>query len=118
MTKKSKEKTSESNDEQAVEELTPEQLAEQNELITFVANNILNSITMNQTVTLLQQVSLRDATTIVKTADESKLQEIKDALEASKKPAEQPAAEQSDAEIVEPVDAEEQSESDEAEEDN
>lgn len=95
---KEKESQSESNDEQAVEELTPEQQAEQNELITFVANNILNTITVNQTVTLLQQVSLRDAATIVKSADEDKLQEIKDALEASKKPAEEPdvAEEQSE----------------------
>lgn len=70
---------------------------EKQELVTFVANNILNSVTLNQTVTILQQVALRDATSIVTQADDKKLQEIKTALEASKNPPKQdsqePAAE-------------------------
>lgn len=47
------------------------------ELVNFVANNILNSITLNQVVTLVQQVSIRDANTIIDQADENKLKEIK-----------------------------------------
>ena len=50
------------------------------ELVNFVANNILNNITLNQVVTLVQQVSLRDADTIVSDADEAKLKEIKTAF--------------------------------------
>lgn len=50
------------------------------ELVNFVANNILNSITLNQVVTLVQQVSIRDANTIVEQADEAKLKEIKTAF--------------------------------------
>ena len=50
------------------------------ELVNFVANNILNSITLNQVVTLVQQVSIRDAGTIVEQADEAKLKEIKTAF--------------------------------------
>ena len=50
------------------------------ELVNFVANNILNSITLNQVVTLVQQVSIRDAGSIVEQADEAKLKEIKTAF--------------------------------------
>ena len=50
------------------------------ELVNFVANNILNSITLNQVVTLVQQVSIRDAGTIVEQADDAKLKEIKTAF--------------------------------------
>ena len=50
------------------------------ELVNFVANNILNSITLNQVVTLVQQVSIRAAGTIVEQADEAKLKEIKTAF--------------------------------------
>ena len=83
---KKKQTESESNAPQATD--TPAELTqEQNELVTFVANNILNSVTLNQTVTLLQQVALRDANTIVTQADDQKLQELKQALEASKQPA-------------------------------
>ena len=85
MAKKKRTET-ESNAPQATE--APAKLTqEQNELVTFVANNILNSVTLNQTVTLLQQVALRDANTIVTQADDQKLQELKQALEASKQPA-------------------------------
>ena len=51
-----------------------------NDLVNFVANNILNSITLNQVVTLVQNVSLRDANTIVTEADEDKLKEITEAF--------------------------------------
>ena len=49
------------------------------ELVNFVANNILNSLTMNQTINVVQQVALRDANQIVSEADETKLQEIETA---------------------------------------
>lgn len=76
-------------------ELSPEEQAKRSELVTFVANNILNSVTLNQTVTILQQVAMRDANTIVSQADDTKLQELEQALEASKKPADasEPAGE-------------------------
>lgn len=94
-----KKKTSESKQtpetvaEAPAAELSPEEQAKRNELVTFVANNILNSVTLNQTVTILQQVAMRDATTIVTQADDAKLVELEQALEASKKPADQAEAE-------------------------
>ena len=66
--------------------------AERDEMVTFVANNILNSITLNQTVTIIQQVALRDAATIVDEADDKKLEEIAAAMSTA---AEQAAAQQS-----------------------
>ena len=77
---KSKKKTSkadESNELAAAE-------AKKNELVQFVANNIINTLTLSQTVSLIQQVSLRDANTIVTEADEEKLAEIEEAYETSK----------------------------------
>jgi Mg/Co/Ni transporter MgtE len=52
-------------------------------MVTFVANNILNSITLNQAVTVVQQIALRDARQIVEEADEDKRKEILDAMEAA-----------------------------------
>lgn len=49
------------------------------ELVNFVANNILNGLTLNQTINVVQQVAMRDAETIVTEADEAKLKEIEDA---------------------------------------
>lgn len=87
MTKKKTEEVEDVTPEETAEaDLTPEQqqeLREQNEMITFVANNILNSLTLNQAVTVVQQVALRDAGTIVKEADEDKVKEIKDAMAAA-----------------------------------
>ena len=60
--------------------------AKQNELVNFVANNILNSITLNQTITVIQQVALREATKIVTEADEEKLAQIESAFEAAQNP--------------------------------
>jgi hypothetical protein len=51
------------------------------ELVNFVANNILNSLTMNQTIQVIQQVAMRDANTIVSEADETKLKEIEASFE-------------------------------------
>ena len=62
--------------------------AERDEMVTFVANNILNSITLNQTVTIIQQVALRDAATIVDEADEKKLEEIASAMSVAAEQAE------------------------------
>lgn len=99
MAKKKTNKTDKQNAEDAQVELSPEEQAKKSELVTFVANNILNTVTLNQTVTILQQVALRDANTIVDGADEAKMKELTDALEASKKSnqPETPAVEQSDA---------------------
>ena len=87
MTKKKTEEVEDVTPEPTAEaDLTPEQqeeLREQNEMITFVANNILNGLTLNQAVTVVQQVALRDAGTIVKEADEDKIKEIKDAMAAA-----------------------------------
>jgi len=72
-----------SNTDNQAETQTPNALtaAEQRkrELVNFVANNILNSLTMNQTINVVQQVALRDANQIVSEADETKLQEIETA---------------------------------------
>jgi len=51
------------------------------ELVNFVANNILNSLTMNQTINVVQQVALRDANQIISEADEEKLAEIEAAFD-------------------------------------
>ena len=49
------------------------------ELVNFVANNILNGLTLNQTIQVVQQVAMRDANVIVSEADEDKLKEIEQA---------------------------------------
>ena len=54
------------------------------ELVNFVANNMLNNITLNQVVTLVQQVVVRDANTLVTDADGDKLATIEKALEEVK----------------------------------
>ena len=77
--KKAKE-TPEAVEQPEVPEITDQELQARNEKVTFVANNILNSITLNQAVTVIQQVALRDANTIVEEADEEKLKEIEDAM--------------------------------------
>ena len=78
--KKSKKQEIKDNASDAEVELSPEEQAHKNKLITFVANNILNSITLNQAGTVVQQVALRDAHTIVDEADDVKLKEIEAAL--------------------------------------
>lgn len=71
-------------------DLSPEELAELNDMVTFVANNILNSITLNQAVTVVQQIALRDARQIVEEADQDKRKEILDAMAAAQQaPADQ-----------------------------
>lgn len=74
--------------------LSPEEQVKRNERITFVANNILNNLTLNQAVNIIQQISLRDAATIVDTGDDAKTKEIDDAMEAQRKAAEEAAAQQ------------------------
>lgn len=68
--------------------------AERDAMVTFVANNILNSITLNQTVTIIQQVALRDAATIVDEADDEKLGEITAAMTAAAEQAEADASQE------------------------
>lgn len=80
--------------EAAAPELSPEEIAQRNEMVTFVANNILNNLTLNNCVTIVQQIALRDANTIVREADEKKFEEIVTAMEAQKKAAEEAAAAQ------------------------
>lgn len=72
----------------------PAEIENKDQLVNFVANNILNNITLNQVVTLVQQVSLRDANTIVTEADEAKLKEITTAFTDAVNQSEQAAAEQ------------------------
>lgn len=72
--------------------LSPEEQARRNELQTFVANNILNNLSLNQTVTIVQQIALRDAHTIISEADEAKLKEIETSFEAAKKAAQEQQA--------------------------
>lgn len=73
-----------SSNETNAETQTPNALtaAEQKkrELVNFVANNILNGLTLNQTINVIQQVALRDANQIVSEADEEKLAEIEEAF--------------------------------------
>ncbi len=66
------------------------------ELVNFVANNILNSLTMNQTINVVQQVALRDANQIISDADEEKLAEIEAAFDkaVSQATEEQPVEEE------------------------
>lgn len=100
-----------SNTDNQAETQTPNALtaAEQRkrELVNFVANNILNSLTMNQTINVVQQVALRDANQIVSEADETKLQEIEtaytNALQAAQGAAQ--GAEQSAPEAKKPAKA-------------
>jgi hypothetical protein len=54
------------------------------EIVNFVANNMLNNITLNQVVTLVQQVVVRDANTLVTDADADKLAEIEKAFDEAK----------------------------------
>lgn len=98
-TTKKSEKTEESTPaietEAAAPELSPEEIAQRNEMVTFVANNILNNLTLNNCVTIVQQIALRDANTIVREADEKKFDEIVTAMAAQKKAAEEAAANES-----------------------
>lgn len=68
--------------------------AKKQQLVNFVANNILNSITMNQTITVVQQIALRDANTIVSEADDEKLKQIEEAYEAALKSAQEAQSQQ------------------------
>ena len=63
-------------------------------LFPYTTLSDLNSLTLNQSIQVVQQVALRDANTIVSEADEAKLKEIEDAFEQAQAAAEQAAAEQ------------------------
>ena len=97
--KKSKQTEEKSTPEETVKAvdpstLSPEEQKVRSERITFVANNILNNLTMNQAVTIIQQISLRDASTIVDGGDEAKIKEIDDAMVAQQKAVEEQQAAQ------------------------
>ena len=68
--------------------------AKKQRLVNFVANNILNSITLNQTITVVQQIALRDANTIVTEADDEKLKQIEEAYEAALKSSQEAQSQQ------------------------
>lgn len=87
----SKEDTNESTATNALNEAE----AKKRELVNFVANNILNSITLNQTITVVQQIAMRDANTIVTEADDEKLKQIEESYEAALASSQQAQAEQS-----------------------
>jgi len=59
------------------------------QMIVFVANNILNSVTLPQVVQAMRNVSLQEATTAVDNADEAQIKQI----EANMLSAEKAAAE-------------------------
>lgn len=86
-------------------EATPNALtaAEQkkSQLVNFVANNILNGLTLNQAIQVVQQVALRDANTLISEADQDKLQEIEAAYDKAVESAQAQAQEQ--AEQAEPA---------------
>ena len=77
-----------------------------NELVNFVANNMLNNITLNQVVQLVQQVVVRDASTLVNEAEGDKLKEIEDAYFAAAQqaqsgtPESEPAGEEQEPELA------------------
>jgi Mg/Co/Ni transporter MgtE len=90
-TKEPKVEATEENAEESKNTLAQAE-ARKGELVNFVANNILNNITLNQVVQMVQQVAVRDANTIVTEADDDKLNEIEQSLEANKKAAEEAAS--------------------------
>lgn len=81
-------------------EATPNALtaAEQkkSQLVNFVANNILNGLTLNQAIQVVQQVALRDANTLISEADQDKLQEIEAAYDKAVESAQAQAQEQAE----------------------
>ena len=104
MSKKKSEKKEQATPQAAeTAEATPEEVAEKERMITFVANNILNSITLNQAVTVVQQIALRDADTIVTEADEDKLKEISTAMQAAAQSEPQPVVQPEQQAAEEPV---------------
>tara|TARA_Y100000310_G_C20344682_1_gene651453 strand:- start:367 stop:642 length:276 start_codon:yes stop_codon:yes gene_type:complete len=66
------EKDTEQNDLSAAEE-------KKNQLVTFVANNLLNNVTLSQVVNIVQRVSMEDANKIVTEATPERLTEIEEA---------------------------------------
>ena len=67
-------KDTEQNDLSAAEE-------KKNQLVTFVANNLLNNVTLSQVVNIVQRVSMEDANRIVTEATPERLKEIEEAFE-------------------------------------
>lgn len=109
-TSKAKEQATLAETEDVPVELSPEEEAKRNEKITFVANNILNNLSLNAAVSIIQQISLRDARTIVEGADEAKLKEIDDAMIAQAKANAEAAQQQTDQPTSPPETAQEQAE--------
>ena len=67
--------------------------AKKNELVNFVANNLLNGITLSQAVTVIQQVVVRDAEKLVSDASPEKLAEIEEAYAQAQQAAQENAGE-------------------------
>ena len=64
-------------------------------MIVFVANNILNSVTLPQVVQAMRSVSMQEATTAVDSADEVQIKQIEANMLAAEKAAKE-ASEQSE----------------------
>lgn len=64
-------------------------------MIVFVANNILNSVTLPQVVQAMRSVSMQEATTAVDGADEVQIKQIEANMLAAEKAAKE-ASEQSE----------------------
>lgn len=64
-------------------------------MIVFVANNILNSVTLPQVVQAMRSVSMQEATTAVDNADEVQIKQIEANMLAAEKAAKE-ASEQSE----------------------
>lgn len=109
-TSKAKEQATLAETEDVPVELSPEEEAKRNEKITFVANNILNNLSLNAAVSIIQQISLRDARTIVEGADEAKLKEIDDAMTAQAKANAEAAQQQAEQSAPPPATEQEQPE--------
>ena len=55
--------------------------ARKSNLVTFVANNLLNNVTLSQVVNIVQRVSVEDANRIVTEATPERLAEIEEAFD-------------------------------------
>jgi len=60
-------------------------------MVVFVANNILNSVTLPQIVQAMRNVSLQEANTAVDNADEAQIKQIEASMLAAEKASEEAA---------------------------
>lgn len=67
-------------------------------MIVFVANNILNSVTLPQVVQAMRTVSMQEATTAVDSADEVQIKQIEANMLAAEKAAQEASEQQTEEE--------------------